>query len=344
MRASTSRRLGALTALSGLALVVSASVAGSASAATAPVVTKQLGVNGCNGVITTPGSENTSKTLVGGSMQPGEVALFEIAYPVDAADIGQTFKITDCVFVGGVSAEKYLITFVPNNTSYTLEYAVTIPDDAPIGVEYCNYAKTTSSPSASQASNRKANPACFNVGGSLRVEKHDENGALLPGAQFEVACDPQSQVPPVVVDGLDEDGIATTGAIGINGPEGTQCEVTEVAAPEGYDLADDASRTLTIPRGSEATTEVFVNMPTEVEPSETPSIEPTEEPTVEPTVEPSDPEPSISPTVLGVKKTKAPEALPQTGAPAEKLLALGLLLLVCGGVLSVTSGKYQRQH
>lgn len=336
---STTRRAGALTAFCGLALVVSAGVAGTASAADAPVVTKQDSTNGCQGIVDTPGSENTTKTLVGGSMQPGELAFFEISYPFDAEAVDEEFTITDCVYVDGEAVEKYLITFVPNNTAYTLEYAIAIPEGTPIGAEYCNYAKTTNGPSASQASNRKASPACFNVGGSLRVEKHDENGELLPGAQFEVTCDPQSAVPPVVVDGLDEDGIATTGVIGINGPEGTSCDVVEVAAPEGYELGESASRTLTIPRGAEAETEVFVNLPAEVEETESPS------PSVEPTIEPGDPEPTISPTVLGVKQTRGPAALPATGASTtESLLALGLVLVVLGGALAAGAGRYQRQH
>jgi len=124
--------------------------------------------------------------------------------------------------------------------------------------------------------------------------------------------------------------------------------VTEVAAPEGYVLADDASRELTIPRGSSATTEVFVNTAQEctedcVEPTETPTPDPTE--SVEPTVEPSDPAPSISPTVKGVKIVKTPETLPHTGAAATTaLLALGLGLAVGGSAIVVATSRYQRQH
>jgi hypothetical protein len=54
-----------------------------------------------------------------------------------------------------------------------------VPEDAPIGDEYCNYAKATAAPSESRASNRKAGPACFIVGGALRVEKVDGNGDPL---------------------------------------------------------------------------------------------------------------------------------------------------------------------
>jgi hypothetical protein len=360
---SYARRTGALVALCGLGLMVTAIAAAPASAA-GPTVVLESGTNGCNGVVSTPGSENTSKTLVGGSMQPGGTAVFSIAYPVDAADVGQTFTITDCVFIGGDAAQKYSISFVPNNTAFTFEYSLLIPEGTALGAEYCNYAKTTAGPSASQASNRKANPACFNVGGSLRIEKRagSATGALLPGAEFTVDCDPgEATNPPVVVDGLDENGIATTGVIGINGPEGTSCDVTEVAAPDGYDLADDATRTLTIPRGSDATVNVFVNTETVegcpegqvddgdggcVTPTEEPSIEPSEEPSEEPTetpMEPGDPTPTISPTVLGVKIVK-PAQLPTTGSPTGLLVALGLALTVVGGGVVLGSAKHQRQH
>lgn len=367
-------RVGALVALSGLALAgtavaaASASAAPAAPAAAAPVVTLESGTNECNGVVATPGSQNTTKSLVGGSMQPGGTAVFDIQYPVDAADVGQTFTITDCVFIAGKAFQKYSISFVPNNTAYTLTYAVAIPDTAAIGAEYCNYAKTTKSPSASQASNRKANPACFNIGGSLRIEKRADSveGELLPGATFTVVCTPTSAVPPVVVDGLDEAGVATTGVIGINGPEGTPCLVTEVAAPDGYTLGANAARTLTIPRGTAASTEVWVNSAVGEEcpedtvrddsgecvtvspsPSESPSESPSASPTSDgPTLEPGDPVPSVSPTVLGVKivhPRPAPQ-LPFTGAPTALLVAVGLGLTVVGVGMVAGSGRPARRH
>lgn len=377
---SFARRAGAVVALGGLGLIVGASGAFAAPSitATAPVVTPQDDPSGCQGILPTPGSENTSKTLVGGSMQPGGTAVFSITYPFDASAVGQQFTITDCVYIGGKAAQKYAITFVPNNTSYTFEYALEIPDDTPLGVEYCNYAKTTAGPSDPQASNRKSGGACFNVGGSLRVEKRagSATGALLPGATFSVSCDAAADAqPPVVVDGLDAAGVATTGAIGINGPEGTACDVTEVAAPDGYDLASPATHHLTIPRGTAATVDTFVNTetvagcpegtesdgeggcvtPTEepsIEPTIDPTEEPTEEPTVEPTdepeptgtaVEPGDPHPSISPTVLGVKIVRPP-ALPRTGAPTGVLLAVGLGLVVLGAGMVARGEAYGRRH
>ena len=66
-----------------------------------PVVELQDGVNGCQGVLPTPGSENTNKRLIGGSLEPGGTATFEISYPVSAEDVSgrETFVITDCVFI-----------------------------------------------------------------------------------------------------------------------------------------------------------------------------------------------------------------------------------------------------
>jgi hypothetical protein len=363
------RRVGAVVALSGLAVAASAVAAGGASAAPGPVLTLESGTNGCEGVTTTPGSQNTSKTLVGGSMQPGEQAVFNIDYPVDPSDVGQTFTITDCVFTGTGKDEqaiqKYSISFVPNSASYTLAYAIDVPEDLPLGTLYCNYAKTTAGPSTSQASNRKSNPACFNVGGSLRIEKRADSatGDILPGASFSVVCTPTSEVPPVVVDGLDEANVATTGVIGINGPEGTPCVVTELAAPDGYDLPAVTSQTLTIPRGTSASVVPWVNtahadegcpegtvlndeqecVTVSESPSESPSPTPTE--SEGPTLEPDDPTPSVSPTVLGVKIVKRPTPqLPFTGAPTGLLLVAGLALTGLGAAMVLGSGRYARQH
>src|SRR5262245_23733884 len=69
--------------------------------------------NGCNGVVTTPGSENTNKQLIGGSLEPGGTARFLITYPVDPADVAgrEEFEITDCVFIGDDAVAKYFIHF-----------------------------------------------------------------------------------------------------------------------------------------------------------------------------------------------------------------------------------------
>ena len=145
---------------------------------------------GCNGVKTTPGSENTDKQLIGGTLEPGGTAQFLITYPVDPEDVSgrEEFVITDCVFIGDDAVLKYFITFVPNTEDFELNLTLNIPDDAPVGEELCNYAKTTAAPSDSQASNRKAGPACFIIGGALSVEKVDGNGDPLAGADFDIDC------------------------------------------------------------------------------------------------------------------------------------------------------------
>jgi len=155
---------------------VAAIAPSAALAAGAPVVTLESGTNGCEGVKTTPGSENTHKRLTGGSLVPGSTVEFTIDLPVDPADVAgrTTFVITDCVFIDGNAALKYSVSFVPNTVDFVLVFDLTIPAGTPIGAEYCNYAKTTAAPSTSQASNRKAGPACFIVGGNISILKVDD--------------------------------------------------------------------------------------------------------------------------------------------------------------------------
>ena len=177
------------------------------AAAGDPVVTLEDGVNGCNGVRPTPGSENTNKRLIGGSLTPGGSATFEISYPVDPEDVAgrETFVITDCVFIGGQAALKYSVSFVPNTENFLLTFTLKIPAGTPIGAEYCNYAKTTAAPSSSQASNRKAGPACFIVGGNISILKVNEDGDPLAGATFHIVCTlPNSgaSMPDTIIDGV----------------------------------------------------------------------------------------------------------------------------------------------
>src|SRR5262245_36022900 len=123
--------------------------------------------NGCNGVRTTPGSENTDKQLIGGNLEPGGTARFLITYPVDPEDVaGRTeFEITDCVFIGDDAVAKYFIHFVPNTEDFELEFTLEVPDNAPVGDEYCNYAKTTAAPFDSLVSNLKDSLGYFIVEG-----------------------------------------------------------------------------------------------------------------------------------------------------------------------------------
>ncbi len=125
-----------------------------------PHVELQSGTNGCTGVL--PSNDgNTDMRVVGGSMVPGGTAVFEITYPLNASSVGKEFTILDCAFINDVPELKYIVSFVPSNQSFVLRMTLAVPDDAPIGGLYCNYVKTTGSPTAAQASQRKAGPACF---------------------------------------------------------------------------------------------------------------------------------------------------------------------------------------
>ena len=261
--------------------------AGAAHAAT--TVTPVPINNSCNGIVPTPGSENTLKKLVGGDLEPGGTATFEISYPLDPTDVGQTFVVQDCPVLGGDvgAAQAYEFLTVPNNQVFDVEFTLNIPADTPIGTTYCNYAKTTGGPSSSPASNRKAGPACFTVGGNLRIEKHATGDAtdLLAGAAFSVTCPTAApttppSASPVEITGLvdssdaavtagynttdgawEASGTANPGFIGIAGPSGTVCTVTETAAPPGYVLPSTTSHDYTIPVGTSQQVVAWYNAP-----------------------------------------------------------------------------------
>lgn len=140
------------TALVGAAMLVSSVVAAD--------VELQPDTKGCNGVLPSTNG-NTDMRLVGGTLWPGGTAVFEITYPVNASSIGKEFTILACAFINDVASLKYIVSFVPSNQSFRLRMTFAIPDDAPVGGTYCNYTKTTGSPTAPQASQRKAGPTCF---------------------------------------------------------------------------------------------------------------------------------------------------------------------------------------
>ncbi len=140
--------------------VALAAVVLTAAPVVAVEVTLQGDTKGCTGVL--PSTDgNTDMRLVGGTQTPGGTAIFEITYPLDASSIGKSFTITACAYIDDVATLKYLVSFVPSNQSFVLRMTFAVPFDAPVGGEYCIYAKTTRSPTAAQASQRKAGPACF---------------------------------------------------------------------------------------------------------------------------------------------------------------------------------------
>ena len=246
-----------------MALFATAAATPKPALAAGPVVTLQSGTNGCQGVLPTPGSENTNKRLISGSLVPGGTATFEISFPVTAADVGGDFRITDCVFIGGKAALKYFVDFVPNNENFLLTFTLKIPVGTPIGAEYCNYAKTTASPSASPASNRKAGPACFVVGGNISILKTNESGKALAGAHFHIVCTlptTNAFLPTTIIDGVSHASTSggtitqdvvtdASGRIAIQAPEGTSCVITETQAPATYDIATPDHVTLVATAG-----------------------------------------------------------------------------------------------
>lgn len=281
---SKARHLAALSAVV-LGLTAVPSLAGSASADDTVVLDRTAKIESCNGVGPTPGSENTLKDLAPGSdLNPGGTVTFQVSYPNADLDTGDFFVLTDCFGVvddkGDMTdvLDQFEITFTPNGQNLSFSYELQIPDTVPIGTQLCNWVKTTADPSAAQGSNRKGH-VCFGVGGSLRVEKQDDEGAALWGAKFTVSCEDAAAAPDVVISGLqDAAGDPVTGnpvtgflnevdgvdnAIAIAGEEGAECTVTELQAPTGYvtPTGDDAEHTYVIPRGDSAQTYVIVNEP-----------------------------------------------------------------------------------
>ena len=174
-----------------LAAVVAAALIALPVAAGGAQVELQAGTNGCNGVL--PSNDgNTNMRVVGGSMVPGGTAVFEISYPVTASSVGKEFTILDCAFINDVAALKYIVSFVPSNQSFVLRMTLGVPVDAPVGGLYCNYVKTTGSPTAPQASQRKAGPACF-------VIRAPATTVAPPGAPDDPADPPSDPSGPILL-------------------------------------------------------------------------------------------------------------------------------------------------
>ena len=254
-----------------------------------PGVTVTDGGENCNGVVPTPGSENTNKVLDPNAVQnlnPGGTASYLITFPSNVNNVG-TFEIVDCVLLigpGGAAKDykqvlgEVTFTKVNNSVDFQLAFKFNIPATATNGDQICNVAKTTASPSKSPASNRKAGPACFVIGGSGRVEKHDKDtGAKIDGATFNIhdcvlgaGADPKLQ--PILVSLQNAAGQSIPGAptpdpntglvsgnvsaaaIGFNGPSGSSCKVTETVAPAGYSLPPVNQRTVTVQIGANSQT------------------------------------------------------------------------------------------
>jgi hypothetical protein len=164
-----------------VALVGIATVVAPVGAEGETQVVLQPDTKGCTGVL--PSTDgNTDMRLVGGTLTPGGTAVFEITYPLNAASVGKEFTITACAFINGVATLKYLVSFVPSNQSFVLRMTFAVPADAPVGGRYCNYAKTTRSPTAAQASQRKAGPSCFIIRAPSGPASPPPSGGSTPPA------------------------------------------------------------------------------------------------------------------------------------------------------------------
>jgi hypothetical protein len=176
-------------AVSLTAAVIAAALIAMPVVAGGPEVELQAGTNGCTGVLPSSGG-NTTMRVVGGSMTPGGTAIFEISYPLTASSVGKEFTILDCAYINDVAALKYIVSFVPSNQSFVLRMTLGVPEDAPVGGLYCNYVKTTASPTAPQASQRKAGPACF----VIRAPATTAAPTGAPGDPAETPSDPSGPI------------------------------------------------------------------------------------------------------------------------------------------------------
>jgi len=182
-------------------------------------VVLQPDTKGCTGVL--PSTDgNTDMRLVGGTLTPGGTAIFEITYPLEPSSIGKQFTITACAFISGVATLKYLVSFVPSNEAFVLQMTFAVPDDAPVGATYCNYAKTTRSPTAAQASQRKAGPACFIIRAPTATTT-----VRPPGSSPPPSSAPGSPGSP----GSPGDGSSVTGPIRL--PDTAMRPAAQVAGP-----------------------------------------------------------------------------------------------------------------
>jgi hypothetical protein len=340
-------------------------------------VTPEDDTNGCQGVVDTPGSENTTKELVGGTLEPGGTASFRFTFPatVNGNPGQEEWKLTDCVFLDtnltdnkdGDPFQKYTVTALENDVSpVVIEFTLTIPADAPIGAEYCNFGKTTETPSDSQGSNRKAGPACFIIGGALRVAKVDGNGEPLSGATFTVSCnwpdvssgtflpDTILSVPTngsingggstETINSTDDGSFTRTvvtgdeGVISVNGPEATDCTFNETGAPGGYVLPIDTDCNLIIASGEQGTCE-FVNelvsqsVPASVPPSVPPSV---------PASVPASAQQSVRAGTGTPAASTSNTALFGNGSSPLPTIAFSLILLASLGALAYANVKSVR--
>jgi uncharacterized surface anchored protein len=134
----------------------------------------------------------------------------------------------------------------------------------------------------------------------MRVTKVDSAAGPLAGATFTVECNwpdvsPGTFLPDTIlsvptdgtigadgstetIDSTDDGAFARTvvtgdeGVISINGPEATECTVTETAAPDGYILPDASDCTVVIASGEQGVCEFVNELAATPSPSEEQSV------------------------------------------------------------------------
>ena len=128
---------------------------------------------------------------------------------------------------------------MPNNETFILTFTLKSPPGRRSARSSATTRRRPQSPSASQASNRKAGPACFIVGGNISVLKTNQAGDPLAGAHFHVVCTiptTNAFLPDTIIDGVSHDSTSggtitqdvvtdATGRIAIQAPEGTSCVI-----------------------------------------------------------------------------------------------------------------------
>ena len=267
-------------------------------------VTPNDQLEGCDGVRNPPGNspETTTITVVGGTLTAGGTVIFELNFPADENqdEESQTFEIDDCLFLEDTTAIARWTIIAENQQvqegRVIFQVTLELPADQ-TGTNFCNHAKHTGEPPGPQGGERKA-VACFFMAGELNVLKTDAEGNALGGAVFNLACsfpETESFLPETVVEAIggmvsdQADGAAYTstsggsldidvttgdsGLIYVRAPGMTECTFTETQPPEGHDLADPVSTTLTVAVG-DPQSYTFENPPTAGQAPEAPESTP----------------------------------------------------------------------
>ncbi len=104
--------------------------------------------NGCEGVVTTPGSENTNKRLIGGDLDPGRRGDLRDQLPGRCRRRRRRLPDHRLRVHRRRGGAEVLRRLRAEQRELRPRLHVADPHGRPIGEEFCNYAKTTESPVA----------------------------------------------------------------------------------------------------------------------------------------------------------------------------------------------------